>query len=321
MTNGRMQQGLGQVIGRGIGLKVGSPLLIGLITLVAAHFAGMQVGNSLVLAAVVAFAVAFVLFIVDTEIRISAVGERVTAGLTQIGRLAELSGMMERSSLGPALLADFLETAGQVDGRVNPLLQRLARREVERVTMFVRQLPVGIDIGYDGEDRDWMLGLTQEAQTSIDAISLSTVDAGVLGLDGGLWTSDLGQRYLELQREAVTRNVRIRRIFVIEQEHKQMIRDESFLRITQMQRDIGVQVRMLDHQLIPDWMRAMIFDFIVFDGAVSYETTPTTSFASGQPRPGMLRTRLAPEPKRVQELEERFEKLWERADPERQIDE
>jgi hypothetical protein len=321
MTNGRTQQGLGQVVGRGIGLKVGSPLLIGLITLVAAHFGGMQVGNSLVLAAVVAFAVAFVLFMVDTEIRISAVGERVTVGLTQIGRLAELSGMMERSRLGPALLADFLETAGQVDGRVNPLLQRLARREVERVTMFVRQLPVGIDIDYDGEDRDWMLGLTQEAQTSIDAISLSTVDAGVIGLDGGLWTSDLGQRYLELQREAVTRNVRIRRIFVVEQEHMQMIRDESFLRITQMQRDIGVQVRMLDHHLIPDWMRAMIFDFIVFDGAVSYETTPTTSFASGRPRPGMLRTRLAPEPKRVQELEERFEKLWERADPERQINE
>ena len=66
-----------------------------------------------------------------------------------------------------------------MDGRVNPLLQRLARREVERVTLFVRQLPVGIEITYDGEDRDWMLGLTREAQTSIDAISLSTVDAGV----------------------------------------------------------------------------------------------------------------------------------------------
>ena len=49
-----------------------------------------------------------------------------------------------------------------------------------------------------------------------------------------------------------------------------------------MQRDIGVEVRMLDHKLIPDWMRSMIFDFIVFDGAVSYETTPATSFTSGQ---------------------------------------
>ena len=66
---------------QGIGLKVGFPLLIGLITLVAAHFGGMQAGDSLELAAVVAFAVALVLFIVDTEIRISAVGERVADGL------------------------------------------------------------------------------------------------------------------------------------------------------------------------------------------------------------------------------------------------
>jgi hypothetical protein len=316
MTSGRTDRSLAQ----GIGLKVGFPLLVGLITLVGAHVGGMRAGNSLELAAVVAFAVALAAFIVDTEIRISAVGERVTAGFTQIGRLAELSGLMERSSLGPALLTDFLKTAGQVDGRVNPLLQRVAVREVERVALFLRQLPVGIEISYDGEDRDWMLALTREAQTSVNAISLSTVDAGVLGLDGGLWTSDLGQRYLELQREAVTRNVRIRRIFVVEHEHEEMVQDESFLRITAMQRDIGVEVRMLDHKLIPDWMRSMIFDFIVFDGAVSYETTPTTSFTSGQTRPAMLRTRLAPQPKRVQELEERFEKLWEQADPERQIE-
>jgi hypothetical protein len=312
MTSGSVNRSIVQ----GMGLKVGFPLLIGLITLVGAHLGGMQAQNSLELAAVVAFGVALVLFIADTEMRISAVGDRVTTGLAEIGRLAELSGMMQRTSLGPTLLADFLKTASLVDGRVNPLLQRLAQREVQRVAFFLRQLPDGIEINYDGEDRDWMLGLTREVQTSVDAISLSTVDAGVLGLDGGLWTSDLGQRYLELQREAVSRGVRIRRIFVVEQEHEEMVQDESFKRITQVQRDIGVEVRMLDHKLIPDWIRSMIFDFIVFDGAVGYETTSATSFT-----PGMLRTRVAPQPARVRELEERFEQLWKQADPERQIDE
>jgi hypothetical protein len=322
MTSGQPDRRLAQ----GIVLKIGFPLMIALLTLVAAHFGGMQVGNSLVLAAVVAFAAAFAAFIVDTESRLSAIDERAASGLAQVGQLAELFASIERSSLGPALLTDFLATAGQVDGEVNPLLRRLAGREIERVTAFMRQLPVGIDIGYDGEDRDWMLGLTQEANASIDAISLSTVDAGVIGLDGGLWTSDLGQRYLEFQREAVMRGVRVRRIFVVEEEHTELIRDESYLRITKVQRDIGVQVRTLDHQLIPDWMRAMVFDFIVFDGAVSYETTPTTTFSSGQlssgqPRPGMLRTRLALQSKRVHELQERFEALWQRADPERELDE
>jgi hypothetical protein len=321
----------------GIGLKVGFPLLIGLITLVAANIGGMQVQNSLELAAIVAFGLALVLFIVDTEIRfsavgermttgfvdtegqISAVGDRVTTGFTETGRLAELSGMMERSSLGRALLAEFLETASRVDGQTNPLLQRLARREVKRVTAFVRQLQAGGEIPYDGEDREWLLGLTQEAESSIDAISLSTVDAGVLGLDGGLWTSDLGIRYLDDQRKAVARKVRIRRIFLVERED--MTQDESFRRVTQMQRNAGVQVRMLDQKLVPDYLQPIIFDFIIFDGAVSYETAAGTPFTAGQLRPGTLRTRLAPEQKRVKELEERFEQLWERADPERPIDE
>ena len=78
---------------------------------------------------------------------------------------------------------------------------------------------------------------------------------------------------------------------------------------------------MLDHMLIPAGMQSMIFDFIVFDGAVSYETTPTTSFTSKQTRPGTLRTRLVPDPTRVRDLEQRFEQLWKLADPERPIDE
>lgn len=315
MTSRGMHRGLVQ----GIVLKIGFPLLIGLITLVASNIGGMQVANSLELAAVVAFGIALILFIVDTEIQVSAVGERVSASFMQIGRLAELFTLMERSSLGPALLADFLETTSQVDGRVNPLLQRLARREVERVTEFVRQLPVGGGIAYDGEDRDLLLGLAREAEHSINAISLSTVDAGMRGFDGGLWTSDLGHRYLELQREAITRKVRVRRIFLFENE--ELARDETFMSITQMQRDAGVEVRMLDHQLIPEWMRSMIFDFIVFDEAVSYETTPATSFTAGQTRPAVVRTYLATSPDRIHDLERKFEQLWDAANPERPIDE
>jgi hypothetical protein len=301
----------------GIILKIGFPLLIGLITLVSADAGGMAGRNALVLAAVITFGLALILFIVDTEMRISTVEERMAAGFAKIGRSAELSSMMERSILDAALLTDFLETAGRTDGRVNRLLQRLARREIERVTSFVRQLPVGSEIAYDGEDRDWLLGLTREAERSIDAISLSTVDAGMRGFDGGLWTSDLGTRYLELQREAIARHVSIRRIFVFENEY--LARDETFLKITQMQRDVGIDVRMLDHQLIPDWLRSMIFDFIVFDGAVSYETTPATTFTAGQTRPAVVRTLLAPMSARVHDLEGQFEQLWVAADPERQI--
>jgi hypothetical protein len=313
-----IHDGKGRNLVPGITTKVGIPLLLGLITIVSADAGGLPGRDALVLAAVVTLGLMLTLFLIDTEMRISAFEERMAVNIAKIDRSAELSAMMEQSTLETALLTEFVETAGQMtDVKVSPLLQRLARRQVERVTSFMRQLPVGSEIGYDGEDRDWLLGLTQEAENSIDAISLSTVDAGMRGFDGGLWTSDLGTRYLDLQREAIARQVRIRRIFVFQSED--LARDETFLRITQMQRDVGVDVRMLDHQLIPDYLQSMIFDFIVFDGVVSYEITPATTFNAGQTRAAIVRTLLALMPARIRDLEDQFEQLWVAANPERKL--
>jgi hypothetical protein len=199
-------------------------------------------------------------------------------------------------------------SARRAGGSAVPLLQRLAQRQIDQAARLVRQVPRGGEIAYDGEDRDWLLDLTREAEQSIDAISLSTVDGGMRGLDGGLWTSDLGARYLELQREAIARHVRIRRIFVVE--NAILARDQTFLRITQIQREAGVDVKQLDHELIPEWMRSIIFDFIIFDGAVSYETTPATTFATGQTRPAIVRTVLSTVPARVHDLGNYFDQLW-----------
>jgi hypothetical protein len=304
----------------GLIVKIGIPLLLGLITIASASAGGMSGRNGLELAAVVALGTMLALFIVDFEVRVSGLQDQVAAGFQKIHASSELLNQMERSVLDTALLSDLVEAAGRADASVSPMLEQLARREIERVTHFVRQLPAGGEIAYDGEDREWMLGLTTQTQRSIDAISLSTVDAGMRGFDGGLWTSDLGTRYLELQREAIQRHVTIRRIFVFEND--ELAHDETFLKITQAQREVGVDVRMLDHQLIPERLQAMIFDFIVFDGAVGYEMTPATRFTSkdrDEMRPAIMRTRLAPMPNRVRDLEKQFEKLWTAANPEREI--
>jgi hypothetical protein len=314
MTSGG---GMRRRLALGITSKVGVPLLLGLITVVSANVAGVSGHSALELAALVTLGFMLVLFLIDFEIRLSALDDRLAAFFVKTDRSTALLDQMERSVLETALLADFVGTAGRAEASVNPLLERLARREVRRATWFLRQLPAGGEITYDGEDREWLLGLTEEASRSVSAISLTTVDAGLRGFDGGLWTSDLGTRYLECQREAIARQVSIRRIFVFENE--ELARDETFLKITQMQREVGVEVRMLDHQLIPEWLRSMIFDFIIFDGVLSYETTPATTFNAGQTRPAIVRTLLAPVPDRVQDLENRFEELWEAADPKREI--
>jgi hypothetical protein len=313
-----MTQGVArrQLLG-GLVSQAGIPLLLGLITLVSLIAGGMSVLGSVELGALVTVGFMLVLLFIDLQTRISALDERTSAGFSRLDRAARLARLMELSALDTTLLTDLMEAVGAADDTTSPLLQGLARREIERITWFVKQLPLGSEIAYDGEDREWLLGLTAEAQHSIDAISLSTVDAGLRGFDGGLWTSDLGTRYLELQREAIDRKVAIRRIFIFENED--LSRDETFLKITQMQRDVNVEVRMLDHQLIPERLQSMIFDFIIFDGALSYESTTAATFNADETRPAIVRTRLALMPPRVRDLQNQFEQLWKAADPDRQI--
>ena len=302
----------------GIIMKISCPLLIGLITLVAADIAGMAARDALVLTAVVTLGFLLILFIVDTELSVAAIDARMNEGFATLNRSAGLSAMMEQSVFDSELLEDLVRTASRADGQINPLLRRLALREIKGFTSFLGQLAGGSEIAYDGEDRDWLLALTREAEQSIDAISLSTVDAGLRGFDGGLWTSDLGIRYLELQHEAIKkRNVAIRRIFIFETED--LSRDETFLRITQQQEEVGITVRMLDYALIPGRLRPMICDFILFDDVISYETTPAATFSAGKTRPTIVRTLMAPKNERVSDLKSQFDQLWEAADPERQI--
>ncbi|HXS66791.1 MAG TPA: hypothetical protein VN767_28375 [Streptosporangiaceae bacterium] len=310
------QGGMRRTLAVGLTFKLGIPLLLGLITIVSAHVSGMNSQDSLQLGALVIGVFLLAMFLIEFDLRLLNLGEGLDRGLTKLDQSIELAGLVERSALGTELLTEFIDVAGKTDENVNPLLLRMAQREIKRVTHFVQELPGGREIAYDGEDREWLLGLTQDTERSVDAISLSTVDAGMRGFDGGLWTSDLGTRYLELQREAVARGIVIRRIFVFES--NDLVGDETFLNITKIQRDVGVDVRMLDHQLIPEWIRSMIFDFIIFDGAVSYETTPATTFNAGT-RPAIVRTLLAPMADRLDELQSRFEQLWEAADPERQL--
>jgi len=300
--------------------RIGIPLLLGLAALGLAEAAGMAARSALAVAGLITAGLLAAAFLAGFEARLRGMDERLAADLEKIDRSTELFGLIQRSVLDTELLADFVAATGRAEYSVSPLLLGIAQREVERLTDFVRHLPVRGEIAYDGEDREWLLGLTRESRVSIDAVSLSTVDAGMRGFDGGLWTSDLGTRYLKLQREAIDRKVAIRRIFVFE--NADLARDETFLNITQMQRGLGIDVRMLDHQVIPEWLRPMILDFIIFDGALGYESTTGAAFNSGGiggTRPAIVRTRLATIPKRIEDLSSQFEQLWEAADPKRRI--
>jgi hypothetical protein len=129
---------------------------------------------------------------------------------------------------------------------------------------------------------------------------------------GGLWSSDLGQRYLEVQRDAIQRDVRIRRVFIMDRAG--LASDPRFLEACKLQTELGIEVRVLDTTEIPGTRRSSLFDFILFDDVLSYETTPASSI-DGSVRPTIVNTRLELRPNRVKDRIDRFKDLYDHARP------
>lgn len=185
-----------------------------------------------------------------------------------------------------------------------PLVHRFRQWQLNQISQFLKGLSDGIGVSYDGEDRDWLLGLTMQSRHTIDAISLSTAHADGEGFDKGLWISDLGQRYLALQRDAMRRDVVIRRVFVIDQSGQ--ANQDGLLRICRQQKELGICVRVVDQSAIPDAAKSPTFDFIVFDGVISYEVSP----APHDMKSTTYKTHLILQSERVEERMRQYENLW-----------
>jgi hypothetical protein len=257
-------------------------------------------------------------FLIDLENRMESVEKKhethsvemrslIREGFAKTNEATELFQAVEASALQTDAVTQLVRHSTQIAPASPPLVYGFAQLQINRMSQFLKQLSEGGDVPYDGEDRDWLLGLTMQCQNTIDATSLSTVDAGGKSFDGGLWTSDLGQRYLEHQREAARRGVIIRRVFIIDR--PEQTSEEEFLRICRQQKDLGIKVRVLNQSEISDSLKNLLFDFIIFDSVISYQVTPG-SRAEDSMKPTIVNTHLVLQSERVKERMRRFEDLW-----------
>ena len=210
------------------------------------------------------------------------------------------------SKIGTDVVMNLVKNASRIDAGEG-LVFKFAQCQIQRLGGLVKELTQSGDSVYEGEDRDWMLDLTRSASTTIDAVSLTTVDFGV---DGGLWLTDLGQRYLELQRDAINRGVATRRVFIAESAAR--MATPEFVEICQMHQRLGVEVRVLDVNDAPGTLASTMFDFIVFDNVLSYESIPASHTMNQKPII-IITTRLVRKPERVNERVKRFADLWDAA--------
>jgi hypothetical protein len=236
--------------------------------------------------------------------------DQITGGINKINEATELFGQIEASAVRTDAVTQLVRHSTKIAAPQPELVVRFAQGEIGRLSQFLKDLGEGGDVTYEGEDRDWMLGLARQCQKSIDATSLTTVDGTGRGfVDGGLWSSDLGQRYLDLQREAIRRGVAIRRVFIMDR--PELASDPDFRRVCGWHLDRDIQIRVLDPASARNagTPRSALTDFIIFDGVVSYEAQPASQFESDS-TPVIINTRLVLRQDKVDERRLRFEDLW-----------
>ncbi|HET8660481.1 MAG TPA: phosphatidylserine/phosphatidylglycerophosphate/cardiolipin synthase family protein [Micromonosporaceae bacterium] len=235
---------------------------------------------------------------------------QITEGFSKIHLATELFSLREASQLNPdemRHMTKLVRSSTKINSEASKLVHDFAQAEIARLANYLKQLGDGSDLTYEGEDRDWLIGLTKSVRSSLRATSLSTVDAGGRGfVDGGLWRSDLGQRYIEEQQLAIERGVRIQRIFVIDRQDFN-IEDKHLQEVLESHAHIGVEVRTLDATASPA-VHSKLRDIIIFDEVLSYQTTPATPMTNLNPI--IVNTSLVTQPEKVKERRRLFDQLW-----------
>ncbi|MFI5890377.1 DUF6879 family protein [Actinoplanes sp. NPDC051513] len=248
-------------------------------------------------------------FLVDFENRLASVEDLEREGMadmkklvgdafSEISEATALFGLIEASALQTDLVTQLVRNSTNISPDSPPIVYKFVQAKIKEMSDFLKQLAEGGTVTYYGEDRDWLLGLTRTATTSVDAISLAAVDHD-------LWNSEIGQRYLDAQRRAARDGRRVRRIFVLES--PDMEHDPQLRRAYEEQRQMLIEVRLLDRTAVPTPLQVQVRDLILFDDILAYETTPTTTDPS---KAQVAETRLVLTDSRVKECSQLFRELW-----------
>ncbi|MEU6404669.1 hypothetical protein [Streptomyces sp. NPDC046985] len=212
----------------------------------------------LVLSVLCGGAVLIVQFLVTFAHQLGELKSSVDQRFVDIGRATKLFNEVEK--LRDDGVPRLAESATHVVSIGPEILHDFAHEEINRLALQMDDL-TNLSAECPGENHDWLLSLTKCARRTVDAISTS--------VDQDFWSTEPAGRYLEAQREAIDdRGVRVRRLFVVKQPG-----DLPHLHdICKEQRDVRIEVRVVALSQLPlHVQRGKMIDFVVFDGALSYE--------------------------------------------------
>jgi hypothetical protein len=301
--------------------KIGVTVLMGVISFPFTQLLFPELAGQIAAAAVFGSVVLMIQFLIEFERRLGRVElglvdavanirDLVRQGFAKVNDATQLVAQVEIAGLDTVAVTRLVQHAAMISPEASPLVRAFVQLEVNRVSELLRGLTVN-EATYEGEDQDWLLNLTRCAEHTIDAVSIPEVDAAG-NIYHSFWQSHLGRRYMDLQRQAIRRAVRVRRVFVIDRD--EVVDDAVLQRICRFQDDSGIEVRLLSSSAVPDEIRGQITDYIVFDDKLSYETTPAPHVDRGDV-PLILSSRLELREDKVLDRVVRYKNIWEAATP------
>jgi hypothetical protein len=238
---------------------------------------------------------------IGLKLLVAATATGLTYLLTGLGAERPIWRLAVAAAVGAfTLVAQLLFEAAEASRHLELARQAtMSRRDVTRLVAAGgvpdapgRRLLDGVRA--ERGDADWLLGLTETATTGIDAVTMASFG------EGAFFASDLGRQYLERQRDAIARNVRVRRLFLLTERTPDARRVDA---LVEPHRTIGVQTR-----VIYGFRQSTLDDFTVFDQKVSYEFHTARVTDDGL-APLVAGVALVADPRLVRRRQERFEQL------------
>lgn len=226
---------------------------------------------------------------------------------TEVRKIGDATLLHQRLEQTPHGLDLITRIADGLNGGKPSLAMRVAQAEVSSAVDFLDAVARGGVAMTEGEDRDWLTTLTRLSDRTMDAITHASEGADAAFSDDGFWDTEIGNHYLELQRDAVRRGVQVRRLFVVPNDH--VAEHPDLLALARQHQAIGITVRTLSiTDLVPS-QRHHIPDVVIFDEEVSYELTAAARLDPSLPR-YFVNTRFIVQPKLVDERLGFFRELW-----------
>jgi hypothetical protein len=248
-------------------------------------------------------AVLVVQYLAGFERRLDSLGTEQRRNLSTVNAATRLYEQVEMSPIEVEDLKRLVESMTTIRNLGIRMISGLVSAEFERFAQFVEQIRVG-EATYEGEDREWLLGLTRTAQGEIAATSSTLVD-------DGFWETELGDRYLKAQGEAVDRGVRVRRLFIVDDHSRTS--GQSFNALLRQQMGLKVEVRAVVFTDLSAIQRNSYRDFVVFDKRVYYQVQAPPRIGTVSSPAAVVETRLSARTEDVDWAMVSFEELWELA--------